>query len=166
MSIIYDALKKAEKVINPNQKATPDTQDKHPKSKYKLYILYALVGCLGLAIGNIIFGFLSPPKTSDLAKNDRATKPTETSRAIQAKPVAAPPKTTPSIFIGRKEKTKVSLILNGVFFSEGEGYALINNRIIKEGEEIDGLIVTRVNLDEVELVANDGSTIKLHSNVR
>lgn len=166
MSIIYDALKKAEKTINLNQKATPDTTDKHHKFVYQVYILYAIVACVGLVIGNMIFGFLSHKKSSSL-KQTEGIQAVKNDRVTQAKPVVAmPSETAPSLSIGIKNKPKVSLILNGVFFSENEGYALINNRIVKEGEEIEGLIVTRVNLNEVELAAKDGSIIKLFANQR
>lgn len=57
-------------------------------------------------------------------------------------------------------------MLNGVFFSENEGYALINNRIVKEGDALEGVTVKRIKLDEVELEAEDGSTIKLSTKVR
>jgi hypothetical protein len=175
MSIIYDALKKTEKAINSNLKATPDTKDKHPKSIYQLYILYVIVACVGLAIGNIIFSFLPHSKTPSLkqskstlaVKNDRLTQVKETPQVTQTTPmVATPSETAPMLPIDIKNKSQVSLVLNGVFFSKNEGYALINNRIVKEGDVLEDATVKRIKLDEVELEAEDGSTIKLSTNVR
>lgn len=163
MSIIYDALKKAEKAFNSDPKVILETKPEPPKSRYALYILYVLVICIGLVVGNAVFGFLT-----------HAEKPSS-KQAKSIQPQTSPPptpvivtlsQTSPAEGTGITKKTQVSLLLNGVFSSEEGGYALINNRVVKEGDEIEGLIVTRVNLDNVELATKDGSVIKLSINQR
>ena len=163
MSIIYDALKKAQKAFNFNPKVTLETKPKDRKGRYALYILYVLVVCIGLVVGNAIFGFL-PHAEKPSSKHAKSIQP-------QTSPPPTPVivtlyETTPAEGINITKKTQVSLLLNGVFSSEEEGYALINNRVVKEGDEIEGLSVKRVNLDNVELAAKDGSVIKLSINQR
>jgi type II secretory pathway component PulC len=56
-----------------------------------------------------------------------------------------------------------SLILNGIFFSKDDSYALINNQILREGESIEGLLVKKISSTEVELqnLENKDSSLKL-----
>ncbi len=174
MSIIYDALKKAEKTVNQDAKGEVDTKDKLPKFNFKLYLLYVLVVCLGLFIGNLFFGFLTNPKNSLLGLTKHlsiAEKPEVTPRQgppkkLKAKPLEASPlAANPAISAEIKKKPQESLVLNGVFFSQDKGYALINNRIVKEGDVVNGATVTRINLNDVELKTAD-STIKLSTQTR
>ena len=72
------------------------------------------------------------------------------------------PKPSPSsasVSTLRKE-SKEPLILNGIFFSQDEPYALINNQIVKESETIEGATVKRIKVDEVE-VEKEGSILTL-----
>lgn len=63
------------------------------------------------------------------------------------------------------EETAPTLVLNGIFFSGNDGYALINNRIVREGDAIGGLTVKKINSDEVELQGSN-SGVKLLYNSR
>jgi hypothetical protein len=54
-----------------------------------------------------------------------------------------------------------ALNLNGIFYSDEGSYALVNNKIVKEGDVIEGWLVTRIGIGEVELKSND-LTIKLN----
>jgi len=177
MSIIYDALKKVEKSNNPDFKVETEKSNKHYSPKTKTYLAYALVVCVGLFIGNIIFGFLTKTNsflnkekkqsTQSLVKNrPSVTKKPIVSRykGLAQKTLPAAPKVTPhtppSTSADIKKGPEAPWVLNGVFFSENEGYALINNQIAKEGDVIDGATVKRISLNEVELEAN-GSAVKL-----
>jgi len=159
MSIIYDALKKVEK-INPAGK--PNELPRAPN--YKNYLVYILIAGLGIVIANLFFGFFSkplPPKVN-LAPNGRLAD------TLTAPPAAAPqvnPSQTPTENqvspVTQSKKEPPHIVLNGVFFSENEGYALINNQIVKQGDSIEGAAVTRIGLNEVELTSPEGSLIKL-----
>jgi len=166
MSIIYDALKKVEKSNNPDFKVETEKSNKHYSPKTKTYLAYALVVCVGLFIGNIIFGFLTKPAQSLVKNRPSVTKKPIVSRykGLAQKTLPAAPKVTPhtppSTSADIKKGPEAPWVLNGVFFSENEGYALINNQIAKEGDVIDGATVKRISLNEVELEAN-GSAVKL-----
>ena len=153
MSIIYDALKKVEisQANDPKTKIKKIAhQDEGSKSKPKIYLLYALMICLGLFIANIFYGRLS--------QKEPYLAPTRPTAALEK---------TPSIEteMENQKETPYPLILNGVFFSGGEGYALINNRIVKKGDKIEGATVAQISLDEVEL-ERDGSMINLSNSAR
>jgi len=169
MSIIYDALKKVEKSAStgPNVKT-----DKHRKLNFRIYLLYALLIGIGFFVGNIIFGFFT--KSSQMSTKVQAStvavaknipgvnqkkeivlspKPQELLPSKESGPTT-PPKTQP------QPTSPSPLVLTGVFFSEDEGYALINNRIVKVGDTIEGAKVVQITLDGVELEA-EGLTLKL-----
>ncbi len=43
------------------------------------------------------------------------------------------------------------LVLNGTFLSDGEEFAIINNQIVKAGDEIEGAAVKKISVNSVEL---------------
>lgn len=141
MSIIYDALRK----IDESNSIISSTKinRKMNKSNLKIYLLYACVACAGFFIAGIFWRFLAkslPANNTPIAEQNLASQETT---------VAEP-----------KVDVKPAFTLNGVFFSQNEGYALINNQIVKEGDVISGAIVKRIILDEVEL-EYAGAVIKL-----
>ena len=148
MSIIYDALKKVETSLTGDSKTKIA---KGVKSKPKIYLLCALMICLGLFIANIFYGWLSPKKEPYLA-------PTLPTAALETSISVEPEMET-------QKETLPAFTLNGVFFSGGEGYALINNRIVKKGDKIERAGVVQISLDEVDLEFG-GSIIKLSNRAR
>ncbi|MCK9604377.1 MAG: general secretion pathway protein GspB [Candidatus Omnitrophica bacterium] len=174
MSIIYDALKKVENSSAPQEPAIV----KKPKPNFKLYFLYVLLACVGFFIADIFFKFLpGVPKVDTAGLLSKAQqivkKKPELSVSLQGHlPSAeAPKKEAPltetresyrPVLDNAKKQPSPELTLNGVFFSQQEGYALINNRIVKKGDLVEGATVTRIELNEVELDFQ-GSIIKLVS---
>ncbi len=156
MSIIYDALKKIEK--SNILRGGVDKKGKESKTRLKVYLLYFLVACSGLFIGNIFFNFLSAPK--DILT--RLARPS-VKEALPQPRDEIPLETAPTASVGPAKKLRELLVLNGIFSSQDEGYALINNQIVKEGDLIEGATVKRIGLNEVELEFQ-GSTIKLSTN--
>lgn len=153
MSIIYDALKKIEVSTDINSTVKIDAIDKpRSKSKYKIYSLYLLVVFIGFLITSMLLGIFT--KTSTKAKRNKEPRPPQ---ILSAKAI---PDVNVSVHSQPENKPKTAFILNGVFFSSDEGYALINNQIVKKGDVIDGATVLQIDLDEVTLEAKD-STIKL-----
>lgn len=159
MSIIYDALKKVENSANnnPDGGKNPDNRLKH---NLKLYLLYALVVCIGIVIANLFFNYVS--RSNKLAKGSQ--KPA--ARLItKIKPLSTPSSSVskqttqaPSAPKGASDK---NYVINGIFFSDGESYALINNIIVKQGDTVDGALVKRIEPNEVELDTG-GKPIILH----
>jgi len=149
MSIIYEALKKVEKLQNVPD-ALPTTPQNVKHSKIKAYLFYSFVVSFGILIANIIFRLITGHSSVPVIKTDSVVKVTPVEQAPEIL------QETPQL----QEKTPPQLTLNGLFFSQNQGYVLINNRILKEGDTIEGATVKRILLDGVELEA-DGAIIKL-----
>ena len=175
MSIIYDALKKVEGRFQEAGDISHEPKiEKKRTFKLKVYLIYAIVVVLGFLSANlfnrfIISGFISSVKSEALKDTEQAAV------AEVAPPVSLPSQsqTTPAAVQGAQEisspgKDKASVLqeaplalaLTGVFFSGKEGYALINNQILREGDTVDGAVVTRVSVEEVDLKYRD-SEIRL-----
>jgi hypothetical protein len=167
MSIIYDALKKIEKSYSVTPKRE-DKKDSPDRSKTKIYLVYILVVCLGAVIANIFFSFF--PKAGKVNKLNKASALTTLPpQEIKKQPnTTAPPEAKVEVNLPpapteTKRQVELPLVLNGVFFSQNEGYALINNRIMKEGDTIEGAVVKHIGLEEVD-VEFEGTIIKLYTN--
>lgn len=160
MSIIYDALKKVEKYNQrlPQAETPPLIVKEKKHFRPQVYFLYALIVVLGLVIGNVFFSFLAtsgnpplPQKITPLAGVAPQIPPSPApSPSSLSSPPSSPLRRHPTAI---NIELQESLVLNGVFFSQDEGYALINNQIVKEGDIISGATVKRIDLDKVELEA-------------
>jgi hypothetical protein len=156
MSIIYDALKKVQKTTK-DQKPPEVSRRPRQKTGFSQYLIYALIICVGAFAGKVFFEFISPAKTSQpVEKNQPKPLPVvieppkeEIKQPRQAEPV----------------QPKVEFILNGVFFSQGQGYALINNQISKVGDMVDGAFVSNITIEGVQLTRQD-ETISLSTRTR
>ncbi|MCM8795530.1 MAG: general secretion pathway protein GspB [Candidatus Omnitrophica bacterium] len=146
MSIIYDALKKIEQARETTQK--PESKNmgklKLKKSNFSIYILYGLTLFLAFAFTNIFFWFLSNHPRRLANPPQKLPTPIISISATPTLSLSETPSPSSSF-------SKPSLVLNGVFYSQEEGYALINNQILKEGETIEGARLRRINPDGVEL---------------
>lgn len=153
MSIIYDALKKTEKIIHFDLKPATEIKPEKPRSRIKIIALYMLMVMSGLAIGNMVFGLLNEP-AKKIVKNAPAPV-----AVLQPKEKLVAKNKTENL-PDAKSQPKTPFVLNGIFFSQGQGYALVNNQIVRIGDNVDGAIVTRITVNEVEL-NSEGKSIKL-----
>lgn len=144
MSIIYDALKKVEESFN---KAPPVKLDKRHISRPKTYLMYTLIICVGFFIANIFFGL----STKFLKKSASVADKSQLLQVNIIQKETDLPSQTLEVSAETQKPLLPSLILNGVFFSENEGYALINNKIAKVGDVIEGATLKRITLEEVDL---------------
>jgi len=175
MSIIYDALKKVEQKITPfNQKGT-EPISKPGKFPIKRLLLVAAVFVLGVLIAKSFFStFLSPeairaglPPAPSVTKAQPAERKSQASIPPSAEstpkaegPLPAPRALFAPIISKMKSKESTAFVLNGVFSSGEERYALINNQIIQEGDTIGGAKVISITVDGVDLESR-GEIIRL-----
>ena len=160
MSIIYEALKKVASSIDKKPQVTTPAA----KSKRKVYLLYVLIVSLGFAIANIFFNFVVKPPESRVNLPAVKAGPAPVSLSLpSAKPSLPKDAAVAPQPDQEKEEFQAEFTLNGVFFSQDKGYALINNRIVEEGDLVEGSRVERITLEEVELKSPNGSAIKLRN---
>ena len=158
MSIIYDALKKVENKLEESK--THDMRIVLFAKKnlpIKIFILFLAVLSLGFFMAKALFSFGFAQKSIPAAS---LPAPINTSRAPKQQVINIPQELNeksasiePGVSAPSQNKASdlSSLVLNGIFFSGQEGYALINNQILKEGDVIEGAKITRITLEGVEL---------------
>lgn len=159
MSIIYEALKKIEKTVNkaPLPQGKSGTEKisiaKHspPLPAYIVIILaiLAIMFGAGLVAHLLLIPKIKGPKktlTQEPIQQADAPSPANSPKPIEEeKPKTAPP---------------LALTLNGVYLQRDQPYALINNRIVKAGDNIHGAIVKEIRLEKVTL-ESEGKVITL-----
>ena len=178
MSIIQDALNKAQNNIppeqNPGKNITPTPPPSQPpknviqkpKTTINSTLLLRIIGIIVLIILLIV------AITNMLKFNQKTKKPVpvtlpasnyvESSLEIIKKPeeIVTPPATTnpdqpPQDAKAVEEKPKPeipSLTLNGIFFSEkDESWAIVNGKIVKIGDSVSGAKITEITASEVKL---------------
>ncbi len=189
MSIIYEALKKVEKSQNPPQAPQTETPPAPPKKslaqQVKTGLILILVLASGIFVANLLFNLLHqlalrshdtkvtvqpqktpPPVIPHPAKTEEVKKLPEeiTSSAPEPAPLE---NVQGSILATRKNEQKSEsapkLVLNGIFSSNGQSYALINNHILKEGDSINGAIIKRISPAGVDIESADGNRHLSHN---
>ncbi|MFA6129679.1 MAG: hypothetical protein WC731_01670 [Candidatus Omnitrophota bacterium] len=146
MSIINEALKKTEESIQRNSLKKTSGWDKKPK--LKTYLLYFLICAVILLLGSYIFKITNRKVSSPHVSEPPQTAP------------AQPPLAAPVLAPEEQPKPEKKFILNGIFFSDDNGYALVNNQIVKENDSVDGAKVEKITMDTVEL-NNEGLIVTL-----
>lgn len=174
MSIIYDALHKAQKNLDGTGKESgPEKKGEKKGPKFELYALYALVICVGLVIGNYLFKSF-PNSFKTIVKSTHANKTTIVAQKTSSQTIT-PPQVTQVPLLSTPQQTQTaakkkmspdSLVLNGIFFSEENGFALINNQITKVGDSVAGATVRKITEDQVELETKAGNKITLSTRTR
>ncbi|MDD5130842.1 MAG: hypothetical protein PHS66_07360 [Candidatus Omnitrophica bacterium] len=152
MSIINEALKKTEEKLQKQSVKNTPSPDK--PSKVNPFLLYALILSAGLLAGNFIFNLINH-KIRNSQPLPKETTPAA-SPAVKIPPPILSPEQTPK----EEKPTEVSFILNGIVYSDNDGYALINNQIVRENDYVDGAKVNLINTNTVEL-DNAGQVITL-----
>lgn len=151
MSIIYDALKKLER---SNLKTLTETEKetKEPKKSRFPYFVFVLVGVTGLILMRLVFGLLvKAPVEKNIDNNSNKDR-----ISIQSQSPSIIGKPLPEI---SQEKLKPQpssyafsrLRLSGIFSDGQKSYAIINNRILREGDSIEGSRLLRILSNSVEL---------------
>jgi len=174
MSIIYDALKKVESKFKEfNKTGANSNSSEKKKVPVKVYLLFLLLIVIGFVSTKMFFNILAAPpqKNTQQILSSKINTAGAPAKIQEQKNPNFQPQAAPSMEnraqapTTRESPSSPSLVLNGIFFSEDEGYALINNKILREGDTIEGVTVEKIDLDEVELKSGD-STIKLSTNSR
>jgi hypothetical protein len=174
MSIINEALKKTEEYLQKN--SAKDSSLPPKPARAKPFLLYTLILLAGLALGNFILNLLSHklqsnglPSSRQSHKIQSTQTPGKTALPItqttNSPPLAALPnplseEKKPTAQASKESLKEGLFVLNGIFISDNDGYALVNNQIVRENEYVDGAKVGLITTNTVEL-DNAGQTITL-----
>jgi len=154
MSIINDAIKKARKEFElknrPVLKAVPEKEAPPPPEgntkssdvKWTAVVVISLVVIASLLGSMILY--------KDLYKIGRpSTASTKTTR------ISGP-------FMGiRKNKPSEGIELNGIVCGPKDKWAIINNKIVREGDRLSAGTLTLIKKDFVEIVEDNGKELIL-----
>jgi len=184
MSIIVDALKKAQKDKTPGDNSAEQTSGSKPPLVIQTSIsgkgtarkrepawLFALI----LVIVMLIPVFLMTPKGPSQRPPDKSQFQAAVSRAADtgktegaslikvdgsSRQVPAGPKIAPApakISIPASQRIP-SLKLDGVMYDstgQGKSFAVINNSVLSEGEMIEDAKLIKIDMDSVSILVND-----------
>ncbi|MFH1202296.1 MAG: general secretion pathway protein GspB [Candidatus Omnitrophota bacterium] len=168
MSIIYDALKKIQGEVSPNIKPgdpqKEKTEDKKPKARIKFNPFLILV-ILVLSTGSLVY---FNPNLKELVKQtglvDKIASKFEnpvqskTNASTTAKPSSFSKSITASLTKMIKSNNAVAnskfppLVLQGVFSSETDSWAVIDDQVLKKGNKIQDAEIVEIFPHEVILL--------------
>ena len=109
------------------------------------------VAVIGFTLAGLLFSFLVKAISKKTeSKKKLAAEPVKPKTVIEVKPEETAKDTAP--VMPEPPKELPSLNLGGILFSpSGGSYVLINGKVILEGGQIQGVTVTKVMKDKVEL---------------
>ncbi|MCX5707405.1 MAG: hypothetical protein NTY14_00245 [Candidatus Omnitrophica bacterium] len=159
----------------PLDQLQPEPLGSKPAAKldFKIVFLYIILAALGGVAAKYSLDFFAPkkPKPSTPQLINVNSKP-----ASQPLIKFVPGKQAASQVSGAQEKkgdqplfslkkkidqTVNPYTLSGIFFSGNQNYCIINDKVLGEGDSVEGARVTRISTEDVELQLND-KTIKLN----
>jgi hypothetical protein len=123
----------------------------------KIYFLYVLVACAGIFITNELFNYIN--RTNVFVSEAKEIKPLSQKEASVINLRAdKSKKTKKNVSKIGKAISESSFSLSGVFFSGDTGYAIINERVVQEGDTMGNSTVMRISPEEIEI--KTGETIE------
>lgn len=138
-------------VLEGGEKLLKDGEKVNHSKEYASYFFAAVAGII---VANLLFAVCTPPKPvhSTSPFLPRPSLPTPSPRIVKTAPLAV---LNPRVILPAVEKLSLpmppQLVLNGIFSSGDQSYALINNRIVKPGESVAGARVKSISFTTVEL---------------
>lgn len=148
MSIINEALKKTQTELEQGQGERPKKTGNLP---FSLPAITTLVLIVILGCSLLILYFLSSRKKTT-APAAQITRQQAVIPAVSVNPAVliSPPTTTNTSSAETQPQADV-LVLKGIFFDKKIPLALINNKILKEGDSIQGKKIISITEDHVEI---------------
>ncbi len=131
--------------------------------RIKFIVVCIVCAVLGFYAAKTLFDYIT-----EIQNTDTGLKPVvSTSVPLPISPLVLPAANTlkkqPAEEIIKSPRP--ALVLNGIVLSPGASYALINNKIVREGDKIERIMVVRIAKDSVELKDGDTS-FKISSNAK
>jgi hypothetical protein len=166
MSIIHDALKKAQQGLNPEKAADPK-----PPIKNKIKSLLALICSIAVTAGALFYLYKQfqndVPKVKILAQksfykliNKKEPPPAFKTKAPEdLKPLARitinpPADTATATTTAQAPAAPMTLNIHGIMSNASGNLALINDQVYQEGDEVDGAKIIKINLNSITVNIN------------
>lgn len=168
MSLVIDALRRAG-ASSPGAEST-SIRLSAPRPRRRLWpVMAAAVAGVALGLSMRPVPAAAPLRAETPATPDSPWGPGRTVLAATERAAAAPlvSSPTPRPAIRRIPSPSpaaaetVPLVLRGISSRDGLPIAMINERLVREGETIDGFRVTKIGAETVEGVRPDGTVVVL-----
>ncbi|MGD0336918.1 MAG: hypothetical protein ABSB18_07490 [Candidatus Omnitrophota bacterium] len=145
----------------------PDSAAKAPNraNRFSIIGVYILVALLGIFVSKLFFAGIKVKKPT--AHKEAPSSPklaATTSKLIAPLPRPTLPQNQVSLPSPVKTPTLIpgAFVLNGIFYATDGCYALVNNRIVREGDTVEGAKVTKIS-DEGVSLESEGNKVFLSS---
>lgn len=149
MSIIQDALKKAEKRVS-NVRVQASVPSSAGSARYIFGIAALLAAILlGLVLTVRLFGGKVIGSGRDLVIEGASHQ------EVTYKPMTAEGGSVQGSPVSTKMQGVPELVLNGIMYLEAGPRAIINDTMVEEGDEVSGAKVVRINRRNVVLAFNN-----------
>ena len=135
-----------------NLAPTIETPAKKPFKAVK-YIIIFVIGVLAARILLSLISKTTHPTENPALTNNKKPLPTVVEQV--SAPIASFKKLIPKNVEPSEKKSRPELILNGIAASGSQGWAIINDRIVKVGDTVKGAKVLGVYSDRVDLEFNN-----------
>jgi len=134
-----------------------------PKIDFKLVALYGLLIIIGIVATKYAMDFFMPKKPSGSSQSAKKVglPPFVSVVSGDKKNGSAQDKNLLSIKKKSPSEPTGPFALTGIYYAGDTGYCIVNNKILEEGQEVDGAKVVSISIDEVEL-QKDGKSIRLN----
>ncbi|MCF7873444.1 MAG: hypothetical protein K9L84_01150 [Candidatus Omnitrophica bacterium] len=161
MSIIYEALKKAEGK-SPESLSSKNNQPKKPNSKKiilvtLIFIVFALAFILAYNFSSFKRIVSSGPRKKDSATGSiKETGAEKIKNSLGGRRKAAAEKSKP-------KQSNSAYRLEGVVFDKDNPFAIINGKRVFKGDKISNFTVSKIKVDSVELIDPKSDQTKIIS---
>lgn len=165
MSIINDALKKVQQNLEWRKKIiSTDTSMSKPPTKEKFSHISQMI-ILGSFLGSVlifILIFTLYPKHKAIISTTDSKERSSVEKAVTAliPSLSSTPKPLPETKSSTAKNRVIGLTLNGIIQMDGGYVALINNKIVKEGDAIGEKKILKIDEKQVKIF-NNGETVIL-----
>ena len=156
MSIIYDALKRIDNKKTSTDNKTQDASKiggsggNKPKIPWLRYFMAVL---LLIAFSGLMREYL-------VKRNSRSKAPASSEQQVIKPGIVSLPQAASDKQASPSQKQLRGFSLTGIFFTEGEYIALINNEMVKLGDSINGFKIVGIGPQGVD-VEHEGMTYRI-----
>lgn len=154
MSIIQEALKKAERKKWAGEAGPPQTDTAPKKMPFRIMPFFLMIFIAVTIFAALQFYLEAGSKSKKMTKVGADTAPHQ---EIIYKPVEdkkAGPDEPPTSLLTHLESPKPNFILNGIMYLRDVPQAIINNSLVREGDVVSSATVVKINKNSVVLNLN------------
>jgi hypothetical protein len=136
----------------PGQPPAPEKKKFEPKTIFALIFLVVA----GIVVAKVVLDSMAPKKPTSLSESYAVAKKGQPRSQRSVQPKAAVEAKLPLVAFKKKVQESVEqFTLNGIYFEGETPFALVNNKVVQEGDTVDKAVVQKITMEGVELKTED-----------